>query len=125
MAADVEFLLGLGVEVVLWVPLTAGATSSAPSLISILCLRLRAGCSTGWLIGLQYDSMHAVHWPSVLALPWEEFLASNGAGDDVADKWISLGQISGEVHLLPAEKSDKSWLGKCHWSHTVCVGRWI
>ena len=57
--------------------------------------------------------MHSVDWAVVVAAG-EEFLAFDGASDDVADKRILLGQVSSEVHLLPLKSlSDaQSWEAK-------------
>ena len=88
MAADVELLRLLHLIFLLIVT----------KLISILL-------SGRWLLGrlstLEDDCMHAIYWSSVLRRSRKEFLTTDCACDDIADEWISLWQVSCEVHLLP------------------------
>ena len=46
---------------------------------------LRRGLSGILPMRLKNDCVHAVHWPSILACPWKEFLTADGARDDITD----------------------------------------
>ena len=49
---------------------------------------------------LENHSMHAIDWP-FLGLAREKLFTPDSACNDIAYKWITLGQIGSKVHLLP------------------------
>jgi len=51
---------------------------------------------------LQDDRVHPIH-RAICGAVGKEFLALDSGGNNVADQRIFLGQVGGEVHLLPLE----------------------
>lgn len=60
--------------------------------------------------------MHPIDWTGFTAL-FKKFLTANGTCNDVAHKWVALGQVSGEVHFFPGRMSA--------WKLTTCTSFWF